>query len=35
VRGLLERTKDELLVLAFAAHADNKLGRLEAQILNG
>lgn len=34
VRGLLERTQDELLVLCYAARADNKLGRLESQILN-
>lgn len=33
VRSLLEHTQDELLVLAFAARADNKLGRLEADIL--
>ncbi|MFM8747766.1 MAG: hypothetical protein ACKOED_14040 [Aestuariivirga sp.] len=34
VRGLLEYTRDELLVLSYAARADNKLGRLEADILN-
>ena len=34
VRSLLERTKDELLVLTYAARADNKVGRLESQILN-
>ena len=34
VRSLLERTRDELLVLSYAARADNKLGRLESQVLN-
>lgn len=34
VRSLLEQTQDELLVLTYAARADNKVGRLESQILN-
>lgn len=34
VRRLLEITRDELSVLAYAARADDKLGRLEHDILN-
>jgi hypothetical protein len=34
IRSLLEYTRDELLVLCYAARADNKLGRLESEILN-
>ena len=34
VRSLLDHTRDELLVLSYAARADNKLGRLETDILN-
>jgi len=34
VRSLLEATRDELMVLAYAARADDKLGRLEHDILH-
>lgn len=34
VRTLLELTRDELTILCYAARADNKLGRLEADILS-